>query len=205
MKFMRRLVLGLLIFAGLWGSIPVGKTLANDSVVFTDMYVDFQFGDAIEFTFSFESSLLPETVWLMIEPDTMERKTFEIPVEMEDGIMQSSIKIPNLPLKAFSVVDYWYQIEFEAGRQVSSEVSTFMYTDNRFEWQTVETDHFVVHWTQGDLNFATKALNIAEASLVHLTEKFSTVLNYPVELYVYADSKALQETLSLGNLHWVAG
>jgi hypothetical protein len=83
---------------------------------------------------------------------------------------------------------------------------TFTYEDNRFAWQTLDSDPFRVHWYEGDVSFAQDVLNTAQAGLERARSLLS--LAEPagrIDIYAYASGQEMQSTLRLGGLSWIAG
>ena len=109
------------------------------------------------------------------------------------------------PLRAFSVVEYWFRIQPVTGSAITSDKYSFMYEDNRFAWQTLSSESFTVHWYEGDEAFAQSVLNAAQAGLAHASELLELPSIQPMNIYVYATGVEMQSTLRLGGLQAVAG
>jgi hypothetical protein len=109
------------------------------------------------------------------------------------------------PLRAFSQVEYWFQVTPQAGEPFLSQTYTFFYEDNRFAWQVLSSDTFTIHWYEGDIEFAQQVLNAAEAGLVRAGRMLVLPAIQPLDIYVYATGLDMQSTLQLGGLHWLAG
>lgn len=111
------------------------------------------------------------------------------------------------PLRPFASVTYWFGATFENGDLATSETFVFQYEDNRFTWQSLDTNRFHLHWVAGDLVFAQQALDSATAGW----QKASALLpldTFPeekIDIYIYPSSKDLQEALQLVGYVWVGG
>jgi hypothetical protein len=89
---------------------------------------------------------------------------------------------------------------------LTSEQYRFTYLDDRFQWRALQTDHFRLYWYDGDLAFATAAVNTAENSFAKLSAELTAPLNLAViDVFVYGSRSALQDTLSSSVYGWVAG
>jgi len=109
------------------------------------------------------------------------------------------------PLRAFSTIDYWFRIVPQTGNPSNSDVFSFYYEDNRFDWQTLNDGLFTVHWYEGDVSFAQSVLDNAKAGLERAQSLLPFTEIQPVNIYVYASGLDMQSTLRLGGLRWIAG
>jgi hypothetical protein len=97
-------------------------------------------------------------------------------------------------------------VTLSSGSQLKSQEFTFQYTDNRFEWQTIEEPSlFRVHWNQGELAFAQSVLDTAVSSLSHFSQYLSLPQPENLDIYVYAKPADLQSALGLSGQNWIAG
>lgn len=77
--------------------------------------------------------------------------------------------------------------------------------DDRFPWQSLETDALKVSWYQGDVSFGQAALNTAQSSLDSISRLVPLDLTQPVEIFLYADVDDLQMDIAPSGESWVAG
>jgi hypothetical protein len=91
------------------------------------------------------------------------------------------------------------------GESYTSEVFTFYYEDNRYEWHTLKDALFTVHWYEGEVSFAQTVLDNAQAGLVRARSLLPFPEIQPMNIYVYASGLEMQSTLRLGGLRWIAG
>lgn len=109
------------------------------------------------------------------------------------------------PLRAFSEVEYWYAVKTQDNNLQNSEVYTFFYEDNRFEWQILEDNLFRVHWYDGNIKFAQSVLDAAQAGLDKAMSLLDLAIPDQMDIYVYASGMEMQSTLRLAGLDWIAG
>jgi len=113
--------------------------------------------------------------------------------------------IEDYSFRPFSVIRFHWELTFQTGNTLTSPVEFFVYTDNRFDWQTHKEKNLSAYWYDGDLQFAQEILDIAQDG----QQKIQNLLPMPeagaIQIYTYADSTALQTALNIGGESWVAG
>jgi hypothetical protein len=169
-----------------------------------ELKVSYEFG----LQASFEAQLTPaeevREIYLMIQPQGATTRVESIPTS-EDGHIMFIYDLAANPLRPFSPVNYWLRVTLKSGEQVESIHSTFLYEDNRFVWQYLENDDFMVKWYSGDLDFGQAVMDAATAGLEKVRELVDAPAPQPLRIYVYPSSTDLQAALSLINATWLAG
>jgi len=89
----------------------------------------------------------------------------------------------------FSEIEYFWRIEDGAGNRLDTEPVSFVYEDDRFQWERLTQGQVTLHWYNADRAFAQRLLEIALESLAHLEEEVGVEPQEPVKLVVY-QSKA---------------
>jgi hypothetical protein len=124
---------------------------------------------------------------------------------VKQGVATYTHDLTELPLRAFSNVEYWYAVKTQDNDLQNSQIFTFFYEDNRFDWQILEDSPFRVHWYEGDIKFAQSVLDAAQSGL----DKSKSILNLvtpdQIDIYVYASGLEMQSTFRLAGLDWIAG
>jgi hypothetical protein len=134
-----------------------------------------------------------------------ESDTRQIPVAPDpQGELIHSLDVNDQPVRAFSSVTYWFEIQTPDGQALTSERAAFEYSDNRFGWQEREDLPFRVHWYSGDVDFAQDVLDVAKAGLVHIQSLLDVQVQEEVDIYVYATAAEMQVTLNLASQNWTA-
>lgn len=108
-------------------------------------------------------------------------------------------------IRAFSVVEYHFEIQLQSGELFRSQIMEFRYDDNRFEWQTLEEKPFLVHWLEGDLSFAQSILDAAQAGLKRAQNLLPVSPPTGLDIYAYPDSQSMLASLNPSSPAWVAG
>ncbi len=203
---MRRVNLrrGLLLSTFLLGFAPPAH--AQGIVTVTSSEVSYTFGEQITFEAAFESSAPIQQVQVVFRPVGVSNTVVNIAtLESENRVHLDYALEGNLSIQAFSSVPYWYVVTLQSGEQVTTPEQSFYYSDNRFEWQSLEEDSYSLHWYNGDLAFAQAALDAARNG-AQRTEQLLGLTHPPhVDIYIYAASSNMQAALSRSAPGWAGG
>jgi len=167
---------------------------------------EYNFGENILFQATLHSDVPVEEVLLLVQNGPGAEVRI-IPTELnQEGSIKADYSIQKNPLRAFSEVDYWFQTTLQNGETYTSPTTSFLYSDNRFDWDMIESAPLRVHWHTGDIAFAQEILNTAQAGVQRAQQILPQVLVPPVvDIYVYLNGEELQETLVASNQKWIAG
>jgi hypothetical protein len=199
---MRRWIFLLLISLGTaWLVTPASAAEAGQV---TPEAVEYTFGEQIRLQARIEGETAISEVQAFLR-SSGDTETYSGTAVLQDGQIRYTHDLTAEPLRAFSAVDYWFRITPQTGEPYVSETFSFYYEDNRFEWQEHFSDTFVVHWYEGEIDFAQDVLNAAEAGLARARGMLELPATDPVDIYVYASGVEMQSTLRLGGLRWIAG
>ncbi len=175
----------------------------------SDPVTDYLFGQQINFHASLETdqTLSDAVIYIQLEGINQPRPVQAnfTPLDANIYRLDYSYPLQNQPLRAFSKINYRFSARFASGQALDGPEWTFYYVDNRFNWQNLSETPFLVHWYEGDLSFAQMVLDDAQNGLL----KIQSLLNLPapsqIDLYIYADPAAMQDTLTFTDNNWVAG
>jgi hypothetical protein len=166
---------------------------------------DYHFGEQVVFRANLQSDVPIVEAFLSYQS---EGKTVQV-VEIKNAVsgeISYTLDLHQEVLRPFANVTYWFQVKPKDGEVVTSPHYTFFYEDNRFTWQKLENDPFVVHWVDGNLSFAQEVLNAAQAGLEEIQNLIPvTPPTKPIDIYVYSRVEDLQSAQDLSNISWVAG
>lgn len=112
------------------------------------------------------------------------------------------IDLATIQLDPFSTMTYWWTLENSSGELFESEVTHFVYQDDRYQWEHKEGDGFVVHWTTGQGEIGQVALEIMAELLPKMGRFYDVEMEEPVALYIYPSAAALQ---SIFDSEWIGG
>jgi hypothetical protein len=109
------------------------------------------------------------------------------------------------PLRAFARIDYWFQIDYIDRPSFTSDVYSFSYKDNRYDWNSLSRESFEVHWYEGDLVFAQGVLDVAQEGLLKAQSLLPLATPQHIDIYIYASEAELQSTLRMARRDGIAG
>jgi Peptidase MA superfamily len=185
---------------------PVSPAFGNGLVEILESKVSYTFGVKIEFKARLQSSKPVEKVEVIYSP-LDSSFSFVGLADFTDGnilfIHEADNAAGTIPV--FSPVKYRFQITFQDGQTALSDFYSFVYKDNRFEWQTLEEQPFRIFWVEGDLAFGQAVLDSAKSGLRNI----HTLLDFPeleaLDIYVYARDSDFQSAINLSEFPLVAG
>lgn len=105
----------------------------------------------------------------------------------------------------FSRITFHWELTLSDGSVFLSPEESAEYTENRFQWQTLEESGFRVHWSDGDLTFGQEIINIARASVTQISEIIPQPGLAVMDIYVYPDLATMRPALRPDSEEWVAG
>jgi hypothetical protein len=182
---------------------PATAVLAGAQVV--DANVEYTFGRQATFRASIQAALPIQTASLSIRAQGETDTLVELLTPDDQGKVEYIYNLVTRPLRAFARVDYWFKVTTQDGVETTSPVFSFNYEDNRFAWKIMESKPFRVHWYGSDEAFAQSVLDVAQQGLQHIQGILPLQTPAQVDIYVYASSNEMQETLLLAGKSWVAG
>lgn len=121
------------------------------------------------------------------------------------GDVKLTHDLKNKPLRAFSPVEYWFQIKVEDREPITSPIYNFIYEDTRFEWQQLETEMVSLSWSEGGTDFGTVLQNATEESLAAALGILPVKIPAKLRLVVYPSSQDMQSAVQLTASPWAAG
>ncbi|MCS6909954.1 MAG: peptidase MA family metallohydrolase [Anaerolineales bacterium] len=111
-------------------------------------------------------------------------------------------------IRLFAPVEYWWVVRDAANREIESARQRFIYTDNRFSWQSLSEGPLTVHWYEGEREFGQRLLDIARAGLRRANRDLllpAEKLPPAINIYVYSDLEAARPALSASGRLWADG
>ncbi len=185
--------------------LPVKSVRAAGPVEILKEEISYTFGDELVFDLTVDRVENLERVDLILQTPGLPGFSGSMSIS-PSGNLFFSYDLEQRPLPAFSPVTYSYRFVAKDGTETTTEPKSFTYLDNRYNWQKLQEDPFIIYWYEGDLPFAREVLDAAQAGTTEvlnlLQQPESTE---PVQVFVYSSQDALQTTLISTNQSWVAG
>jgi Peptidase MA superfamily len=91
------------------------------------------------------------------------------------------------------------------GSQTLGPETSILYSDTRFDWQTVTGRIVRLHWYQGSTAFGQRALAIGDKGIDDAARLLGVTETRPVDFFVYADQSAFYDALGPGTRENVGG
>ena len=89
---------------------------------------------------------------------------------------------------------YWVLSDRSGGRLESGK-TTFIYTDPRFPWKSLERAGITLWWYAGTESFAAELLAVATQGLERLSQQLGPKYERPMQIYVYRNKTEMQPAL----------
>lgn len=164
-----------------------------------------RFGEQITFLARIKASTPIQNVSIIIF-DESQAITHVEPLAMQaDGSTEFRFDTSQNRLRPFSQIKWSYQFTLPDGSTVQSESFSMRYADDRFDWQSLESDGVRVNWYDSDTDFGQAAVSTARSGLDSVGRLMAVDLVQPVDIFIYANLEDLQGTLDPHGENWVAG
>ena len=192
------------------GHLLTPYAAAQTQAVVSNASVEYQFGEQITFQAVVQSSQPVEKAFVLFsvsgEGQTRSGEAQLIPQDGTTYQLASTYPVTNQPLRAFTQVDYHFQVRLQGGEEITSPSFSFEYLDNRVEWQRLEQAPFHIAWyAQDDIAFGDNALQTVQAGLKKIQSLLPIQTPENIDLYIYPNASTLQEVLVLSGQDWIAG
>ena len=173
----------------------------------TDQGAEPVFGEQVTFRVRVQPIREVQDLLVFITPQgqpTVWQK-FDLQQADAQGELTQVVDARQLALYPFSRVTYRYEATLKDGSKVKSETASFQYDDTRFQWQTLESGIFEIHWYGSDSALGQMIADIAQKGLETSQEILSVTPPAPLRIYAYTSSRDLQSALQMTSQPWVAG
>jgi hypothetical protein len=201
---LRRGIVGLLILMLLL-AFPVGGAAQVD-VTYSEITANHTYGEEIIFEAEIATNQPITFLELIFKPT--ERDSIVVPVSVSNGNhLTANYQInPQDSFAPFVEITYWFVANLQSGGQVQSEPQVFIYSDNRYTWQTLDYGvNFHAHWIEGDTGFGQAILDAAVNSLTRFEQYLTLPIPESLDIYVYPSANALQGALEASGTGWITG
>ncbi len=167
---------------------------------------DYEFGSSLRFEARIrsESPLLRAALY---RRSAGEPSYFFAEVTEADGvsIAIATLDLKQEPLPPFSMLTYWWELDFADGSTLQTDPTDVRYLDNRFSWRSISRAPITVFWIEGEAAFGEAALALATDALGQLQRQLHVLEPDALEIYIYPSTEELRAGLLLGNHPWTGG
>ncbi len=123
--------------------------------------------------------------------------------DVKPDLFTTAIDLKQDPLRAFSMVEYWCQVDLDTGEVLTSTIHTLYYEDNRFDWVQENYSPFSIHHYSDDEVFAKEMQKVAQQGLENIQRYLPLVTPDDVNIYAYANNADMRESLQLSSSSWI--
>lgn len=191
------ILLVFLLFPSMNARAQTGEPLSN-------VLLDYEFGSTIKISAEITQPAEFSSMLLILKPDGQSPRQLSIEADPE-SLVSITYDLIQQPIQPFARVYYWFELTRPDGTIHTTSSYWFDYLDNRFTWQTNQSDLFEVSWVDGDDAFGLKLQEIAREGLKKATTTLPVAPDLPIRIYVYPTVAALQEALAIAGQSWTAG
>jgi hypothetical protein len=178
---------------------------AQSAVELSGVGVTYTFGDQITFSARIQTQASIQAAYLIFQVQG-DQNTRTIPLTLNTtGATRYSYPVQNGLLRPFSRINFWYHLLLADNKIFESPHYFFQYDDNRYPWQPLESNGLSLHWYAGDVSFGQAALDAARSGYQAIQSLIPAPAGAPINIYIYASSADVQDTLNLGGSSWVGG
>jgi hypothetical protein len=207
-----RFACGLLALAMISASIVLGAGRVKadgpglpdgqGGVVLENVGATYVFGEQITFLAGIKASAPIQSASIAILEEGSGVAHIQPLAIQPDGSMQFVLDVSQRAMRPFAFVRWRYEFIFNDGGAIQSETYFIRYDDNRFAWQSLESNNLRIHWVQGDSAFAQTAMNAALAGVREINQIVPVDLDQPIDVYLYPSQNDMPVT---GADAWAAG
>ncbi len=188
-----------------WLGLGLQPAYAQDGVQVVQATARYEFGQQVTIQATIHSPTPLSRVEVFLQPQGSPHTVVGEALLGDNGQVFYLLDLQRQPLRAFATVLYWFRVTTEDGQVVTTPAFSFDYYDQRFDWQTLESPPFVVHWYQGSTADAQQVLDAARQGLSAFQQVLPVEAPPRLDIFVYAKYYDLQSSLEGINRHLVAG
>jgi hypothetical protein len=104
-----------------------------------------------------------------------------------------------------SEIEYWWKIEDAASTELKTEPVSFIYEDERYDWQELRSDRIILYWYRGDDDFGQALLDRGLEALDQLSHDTGVTVEKAVKIFIYGSHSDLLGALDQGAREWTGG
>jgi len=94
-----------------------------------------------------------------------------------------------------TALTYSWTIGDESGKEYSTEPITFVYEDDRFDWNTLRANGITLHWYEDESNART-LLTAGTEALHRLQDEMGIIVEKPIKVFAYQDSNDMRPAVA---------
>ena len=172
-----------------------------------DTHVEYKYGSTINLSAQIQGPSRVIRAAVFFREGSSEFTHVAIAVLSEGSTILAEVTedVQSLGIEPFTTITYWWQIDFADGDNYLTDPASFVYEDNRFDWQSLGDTNITVHWIEGDMTRGQAILNLANDSITRIQHDFALPAPDHVNLYIYPTVGQLQSSMRMGGATWIGG
>jgi hypothetical protein len=187
--------------------VPLPKPAGATEVVVSEQSVEIDFPDRLTFNLEVDASEPIERLELRYQPVYSDVARAERPA-FERGRTVSvnhelDTRIQYLPPGI--EIEYRWLITFADGQVAETDTQSFLYIDNRYDWQQVSANGVTIYYYQGGSGFGEAALDVTQRTIDRFSEDFDVALEKPINVVLYGSVSEFQDALPYNSPEWIGG
>jgi hypothetical protein len=104
-----------------------------------------------------------------------------------------------------SEMSYWWRVSDEDGDTLKTEPQSFVFMDDRHDWQTLGNDRLTLYWYKGDQGFGEALFDRANKTLDQIESETAVQVENPVKIFIYGSHRDLLDAIEVGAQEWTGG
>lgn len=195
----------LIILISLVGSAIESPGVAGNEINISEVEVAYTIGESVDIRAKYPAELSVERISILLKIGET-GDTYASETEFDtNGLIRYSHDLQEKPFELFQTISFWFELLLVGGERVTSSSFTFVYEDNRFQWDIVENPPFVIHYYNGDNTFAQDIGDIAHSGLLQIQQYLPLSLPNKIDIYVYASTADMLSSEVENSAPWVNG
>jgi len=123
--------------------------------------------------------ILPDGVMAYGRPDFTPAERVQVDFHLKGNDPPRSYLAPG------AQIDYFWEVEDDAGNKLTTDSATFVYEDIRFSWESASEGNVSVYWYSGNRSSAESSLEVARDTLDEMSVLLGATVDYPVKVWIY--------------------
>ncbi len=191
---MKRIVWGVALALAVW-MLTGSAATAQGGITVESANARNQFPDGVLFDLSvhsdaeitsvrFRYTIPPEGANVYAEPECSSGERVQCSFNLKSN--------PKLFLAPGNVIIHYWQVEDAAGNKLETEPVSFVYEDNRFEWQSLSEENLTLWYYSGSDSDLRLTLQTAVEGLQRIEDLLDAEVDFPVKVFLYATAEDMQ-------------
>jgi hypothetical protein len=176
-------------------TLIAGSAAAQGGIAVESSRASSEFPDGVVFTISLQSdaeitdvrfryTIPPEGANVYGEPECNSGTYVQCTFNLKSN--------PKLFLVPGAVIIHYWQIEDAAGNKLETEPVTFVYEDDRFDWESMSEGKLTIWHYSGSESEARTLLQTGLEGLQRIEELLDTEVEFPVKVFFYASAEDMR-------------